>query len=147
VDEAGILPAAGPERAGKAGRAILVHWSSVMVATKRAYEPAVEADGYRVLVDRLWPRGVSKSAARIDAWEKEIAPSKELREWYGHEPEKWPEFQKRYRKELKTAAASAVLEDLVHRARRGPVTLVYASHAGEISNAAVLAKIISRKAS
>jgi len=118
-----------------------------MVATKRAYEPALEEDGYRVLIDRLWPRGVSKAKARIDLWAKDIAPSKELREWYGHDPEKWPEFQKRYRHELQAAAAVAVLDDLARRARRGRVTLVYASHAADISNAAVLGPLISRRAS
>lgn len=118
-----------------------------MVKTKRAYEPADESDGYRVLVDRLWPRGVSRAAAKIDAWEKAIAPSTELRQWYGHDPEKWPEFRKRYRKELEAAAPTAVLDDLVRRAKRGRVTLVYASHAADISNAAVLAPLINRRAS
>ena len=117
-----------------------------MVVTKRAYEPSAEADGYRVLVDRLWPRGVSKLKARLDAWEKDIAPSSELREWYEHDPDKWPEFQKRYRSELKAPAAAAALDDLVQRAKRGRVTLVYSSHAAEISNAAVLSKLIKRRA-
>ncbi len=117
------------------------------VTTKRAYDAPAEADGYRVLVDRLWPRGVSKATAQIDAWEKDIAPSTELRQWYGHDPAKWPDFQKRYRRELEAAPAAAVLDDLVRRARRGRVTLVYASHAGEISNAAVLAAILNQRAS
>lgn len=117
------------------------------VATKRAYDPFEESDGYRVLIDRLWPRGVSKARAHIDAWEKDIAPSSELRSWYGHDPEKWPEFQRRYKRELAKAPAVAVLEDLARRARRGRVTLVYASHAADLSNAAVLEKILSRRAS
>lgn len=116
-----------------------------MIATKRAYEPASGTDGYRVLVDRLWPRGISKAKARIDAWEKAIAPSAELRNWYGHDPAKWPEFRKRYTRELRAAAAKKVLDDLVRRARRGRVTLVYASRAGDISDAAVLARLLTRR--
>ena len=116
-----------------------------MVITRRAYEPAEDADGYRVLIDRLWPRGVSKASARIDAWEKDIAPSTALRTWYEHDPAKWPEFQKRYKVELRSAAAGAVLDDLVSRAKRGRVTLVYASAAGDISNSAVLEKLLNRR--
>lgn len=116
-----------------------------MIATKRAYEPSAPSDGYRVLIDRLWPRGVSKAKAHLDDWAKDIAPSRELREWYGHDPDKWAEFQKRYRKELKTPAAEAVLDDLVRRARRGRVTLVYASHAAEISDVVVLERLLERR--
>ena len=116
-----------------------------MIAMKSVYEPAVESDGYRVLVERLWPRGVSKAAARLDAWEKEIAPSDDLRRWYGHDPDKWPEFQARYERELTTSAAQAILDDLAERARHGTVTLVYASHAGEISNTAVLLRLIEER--
>lgn len=112
---------------------------------KRAYEPAAASDGYRVLIDRLWPRGVSKAKARLDAWEKDIAPSAELREWYQHDPAKWPEFQRRYKRELKAAAAEAVLDDLVRRAKRGRVTLVYASQAAAISDVAVLEKLLNRR--
>lgn len=116
-----------------------------MVASKRAYEPAADSDGYRVLIDRLWPRGVSKVSARIDAWEKDIAPSAGLRKWYGHDPLKWPEFQKRYKAELKASAAAAVLDELSRRGKRGRVTLVYASAAGDISNAAVLEPLLNRR--
>src|SRR5579864_5807059 len=116
-----------------------------MIVTKRAYEPAVAADGYRVLIDRLWPRGVSKAKARLDAWEKDIAPSRELREWYGHDPAKWPEFRRRYTRELRAPAAKAVLDTLVRRAKRGRVTLVYASKAADISDVVVLEKLISRR--
>lgn len=114
-----------------------------MIAIKRAYEPAAEADGYRVLVERLWPRGVSKAAARLDAWEKDVAPSADLRRWYGHDPAKWPEFQARYERELAEPAARAALDRLTARAREGPVTLVYGSRAGEISNAAVLRRLLN----
>jgi len=91
-----------------------------MITAKRAYEPAEPADGYRVLIDRLWPRGVSKANARLDAWEKEIAPSRELREWYDHDPAKWPEFRARYQNELRAASAEmisdvAVLERVLTR--------------------------------
>jgi uncharacterized protein YeaO (DUF488 family) len=116
-----------------------------VIAAKRAYEPAESSDGYRVLIDRLWPRGVSKAKARLDAWEKDISPSRELREWYGHDPAKWPEFRKRYTKELRAAKAKVVLADLARRARRGRVTLVYASHAAEISDVAVLEAKLKRR--
>jgi len=113
-----------------------------MIATKRAYEPFAPSDGYRVLVDRLWPRGVSKANAHLDAWEKAIAPSRTLREWYQHDVAKWPEFQRRYEHELQSSAAQAVLDDLARRARRGRVTLVYASRAAEISDVAVLERLL-----
>jgi len=117
-----------------------------MIVMKRAYDPASESDGYRVLIDRLWPRGISKTKARIDAWEKDIAPSPELRTWYGHDPAKWHEFQRRYVHELRGASATKTLDELVRRARRGRVTLVYASRAGDISDAAVLTRLLNRRA-
>ncbi|HET7550791.1 MAG TPA: DUF488 family protein [Gemmatimonadaceae bacterium] len=116
-----------------------------MVVSKRVYEPYESSDGYRVLIDRLWPRGLSKERAHIDAWPKEISPSTELRKWYEHDPEKWPEFQKRFKEELKTPEAKAALDDLVKRAKRGRVTLLYSSHAGPISNAAVLEPLLNRR--
>ena len=116
-----------------------------MIVTKRVYEPAAQSDGYRVLIDRLWPRGVSKAKAHLDAWEKDVAPSDELRHWYEHDPEKWPEFQKRYKQELKAPAAKLVLDDLASRARRGRVTLLFSSHAADISNAAVLVKLLQNR--
>lgn len=118
-----------------------------MVTVKRVYEAPADTDGYRVLIDGLWPRGVSKANAHLDAWEKEVAPSAELRKWYGHDPEKWADFQTRYARELKRADASAALKRITARARRGRVTLVYASHAGEISNAAVLLRLLLRRLS
>ena len=116
-----------------------------MIATKRVYEPHARSDGYRVLVNRLWPRGLSKAKAHVDCWAREIAPSTELRQWYEHDPEKWPEFQKRYRAELATREAKAVLADLVRRARTGRVTLLYSSHAADISNAAALERMLKRR--
>jgi uncharacterized protein YeaO (DUF488 family) len=115
-----------------------------MIVSKRAYEPAERGDGYRVLIDRLWPRGVSKAKARLDAWEKEVAPTSELRAWYQHDPDKWPEFRARYARELRAPAAKAILADLVRRARRGRVTLVYASRAAEISDVAVLERALRK---
>jgi uncharacterized protein YeaO (DUF488 family) len=115
-----------------------------MIATRRAYEPASPRDGYRVLIDRLWPRGVSKAKAKLDAWEKDVAPSRELRKWYGHDPAKWPEFRRRYTRELRAPASRAILNDLARRAKRGRVTLVYASRAAEISDVAVLERILKK---
>lgn len=116
-----------------------------MISAKRAYEPADRSNGYRVLIDRLWPRGVSKARARLNAWEKDIAPSRELREWYGHDPVKWPEFRRRYRNELRAAKAKSVLTDLARRAERGRVTLVYGSRAAQISDVAVLERLLRRR--
>lgn len=111
------------------------------VKLKRVYEPATPADGKRVLVDRLWPRGVAKAKAGIDLWLKEAAPSTELRKWFAHDPEKWPEFQKRYRAELKGSAALATLREL---AREGDLTLLYAAKDQEHNEAVVLQRLLSR---
>jgi uncharacterized protein YeaO (DUF488 family) len=116
-----------------------------MIATKRAYEPAKASDGYRVLIDRLWPRGVSKAKAHLNAWEKDIAPSQGLRRWYGHDPAKWSEFQRRYGSELRAPAAKAILDNLVRRAKRGRVTLVYASRDSVISDVAVIERKLRRR--
>ena len=104
---------------------------------KRAYEPAVPEDGTRILVDRLWPRGLSKARAALDEWMKDIAPSTELREWFGHQPPRWPEFQRRYKSEL--AGHSAELEKIRDIARARKVTLVYGAH-DEIHNDAIVLK-------
>jgi uncharacterized protein YeaO (DUF488 family) len=106
------------------------------VRLKRAYEPAAAGDGTRVLVDRLWPRGVTKKAAAIDFWAKELAPSTELRKWFGHDPVRWEEFRKRFTKELQQHAAQ--LEELRTIARQGPLTLVYAAHDEAHNDAVVL---------
>ncbi|WP_437779981.1 DUF488 domain-containing protein [Sorangium sp. So ce1097] len=107
------------------------------VRLKRAYEPPEAADGYRVLVDRLWPRGVRKEALAIDAWLKEIGPSDELRRWFGHEAGRWEEFASRYRDELRRQPAAGLADELVARARRGTVTLVYGAK-DELHNQAVV---------
>jgi len=113
-----------------------------MIVTKRAYEPFAPSDGYRVLIDGLWPRGVSKVDAHLDAWEKAIAPSATLRQWYRHDVAKWPEFQRRYERELRAPAAQAVLDGLARRARRGRVTLVYASRDADISDVVVIERLL-----
>ncbi len=107
---------------------------------KRAYEPAGPGDGARILVDRLWPRGVSKAKAALDDWVKDIAPSTELRKWFGHDPARWSEFQRRYRAELRGQAKA--LDSLRERARAGVVTLVYGAHDEEHNDAVVLRGVL-----
>lgn len=107
-----------------------------MIKLKRAYEPANRNDGTRFLVERLWPRGVKKDALQLDAWLKDVAPSTKLRQWFGHDPAKWSDFQRRYRAELNENAGA--LEPILKAARRGRVTLVYSSHDQEHNNAVVL---------
>jgi len=113
------------------------------IVVKRVYKEPVPADGTRVLVDRLWPRGLTKKAAAIDTWFKELAPSNELRRWYHAHMETWPEFRKRYLKELARPEAAQQLEDL-HRlaARRKRLTLLFASKNEERNNAVVLKALI-----
>lgn len=107
------------------------------VAIKRAYEPPSSQDGTRVLVDRLWPRGLSKAKASLDGWNKDVAPSTRLRQWFGHKPERFQEFAKRYRAELK---GNPALDEL--RGLKGKVTLVYGAHDPAINHAVVLAKVL-----
>jgi uncharacterized protein YeaO (DUF488 family) len=109
-----------------------------MVRTKRAYERAAASDGYRVLVDRLWPRGVKKEALRLDLWAKDLAPSPELRRWFGHDPARFREFAERYHAELEADPARSLLAALVRRAARGPVTLVYGARDEHHNGAVVL---------
>jgi uncharacterized protein YeaO (DUF488 family) len=111
------------------------------VSIKRVYEPASEDDGYRVLVDRIWPRGVSKQQARLDEWEKDVAPSTELRAWFGHDPAKFQEFRTRYLAELRDNPG---LERLRERAEHGVVTLVYSAHDEMHNQAVVLRDAVSR---
>jgi uncharacterized protein YeaO (DUF488 family) len=110
------------------------------VRLKRAYEPAAVSDGYRVLIDRLWPRGVSREEARLDEWAQSLAPSAELRRWFGHEPQRFAEFRRRYTAEL--GHQEAKLRELRRRARTGTVTLVYGAHDTEHNDAVVLAGIL-----
>jgi len=108
-----------------------------MIRLKRAYEAAATSVGRRVLVERLWPRGVTKAKLRLDEWLKEVAPSPELRRWFGHDPEKWPEFRRRYFAELR--ANEDAWQPLLAAARRGRVTFVYAAR-DEARNGAVALK-------
>jgi uncharacterized protein YeaO (DUF488 family) len=112
------------------------------IRLKRAYEPAAPSDGYRVLIDRLWPRGVSKKQAKLDEWDKELPPSTELREWFGHEPSRFSEFRRRYINELRHERTR--LTELRRRARQGTLTLVYSAHDTEHNDAVVLADVLRR---
>jgi uncharacterized protein YeaO (DUF488 family) len=114
-----------------------------MVKLKRAREPAGRADGYRVLVERLWPRGVRKTDLPLDAWAKELAPSTELRKWFHHDPGRWSEFQRRYRRELGEKPAKDRLRELSDRSARGTVTLVFSAHDADHSNAVVLRNLLT----
>ena len=116
-----------------------------MIAIKRAYEPATPDDGQRVLVDRVWPRGVRKDELNIDAWLRDVAPSTELRQWFGHDPVRWPEFERRYREELQSPERRALLEDLAERAAHGPLTLVYGARDTEHNQAAVLRAVLEER--
>lgn len=110
------------------------------VRLKRAYEPAAASDGRRVLVDRLWPRGVTKAKAAIDAWMKDVAPSTELRQWFGHDPTRWDEFRRRYAEQIRQHPD--LLGELRDAARAGPLTLVYAAHDEAHNDAVVLREVI-----
>lgn len=113
---------------------------SLQVRIKRAYEPSSPADGARVLVDRLWPRGKRKSDAAIERWMKEIAPSAQLRRWFGHDPARWEEFQRRYRAELRGKVE--LLAELRAMARDRPLTLVYSAHDEQHNQAVVLRDVL-----
>jgi uncharacterized protein YeaO (DUF488 family) len=112
------------------------------IRLKRVYESPTEDDGTRILVERLWPRGVSKAKAEIDLWLKEVAPSAELRKWYGHDSARWEEFRRRYRAELDDKGE--VLSDLKRRLKEGPVTFVYAAKDEELNSAVVLKEYLGR---
>lgn len=113
-----------------------------MIQLKRAYEAAAKSDGLRILVERLWPRGVSKEKAAIDLWLKDIAPSAELRKWYGHDPDKWSEFRKRYRAELR--ANKDVVSQLKQKIAKRTVTFVFAASDTEHNSAVVLKEFLER---
>ena len=110
------------------------------VRLKRIYDEPAPEDGLRVLVDRLWPRGVSRETARIDAWMKEVAPSDELRRWFGHDPERWSEFRRRYREELLNKRD--LIEQLHHAAEQGALTLLFAARNSQQNNAVVLKEAV-----
>lgn len=108
---------------------------------KRIYEPPAPSDGTRILVDRLWPRGVARDEAQIDAWIKDAAPSDALRRWYSHDPEKWPEFRTRYIAELRHNPAAAELQDMAPESKT--ITLLFAAKDSLRNNAAVLREFLS----
>jgi uncharacterized protein YeaO (DUF488 family) len=113
------------------------------IAIKRAYEAPQRGDGMRILVDRMWPRGVSKEEAEIDLWLKEIAPSTALRKWFGHEADKWPKFREKYFQEL--AANGDVVAELKACLKKGKVTLIYAAKDEEHNNAVALAEYLEAR--
>lgn len=110
------------------------------VRAKRIYDPPSDGDGYRVLIDHIWPRGISKQKANLDEWAKELAPSGELRKWFDHDPARFAEFRSRYRQEL--TARSERLDELRRRAANGPVTVLYAAHDQEHNNAVVVCELL-----
>lgn len=112
------------------------------IRVKRVYEPAERSDGYRILIDRLWPRGISHERAGLDAWERDLAPSAALRTWFGHRPDLFDEFRGRYVAELREHRS--LLSELRRRARQGTLTLVYSARDTEHNDAVVLAEVIRR---
>ncbi len=114
-----------------------------MITFKRAYDPVSRADGRRFLVERLWPRGVSKAELHVEAWLRDVGPSTGLRQWFGHDPEKWDEFRRRYRAELDSHPEA--WRPIVSAARRGRVTLIYSSHDTEHNNAVALRDYLEKK--
>jgi len=113
-----------------------------MIKLKRAYEKHARADGERILVERLWPRGLTKLQGKIDLWLKDVAPSTELRRWFGHDPKKWDEFRQRYQKELKQKDEPINL--LKRKARSGTITLIYAARDEDHNAALVLQQFLQR---
>ena len=107
---------------------------------KRVYDPAEPGDGYRILVDRLWPRGVSRERARLDEWARDLAPSSELRKWFNHDPKRFAEFRERYREELRGHADE--IDEIRDRASHGPVTIVYGARDKEHNDAVVIAELV-----
>jgi len=116
-----------------------------MVRVRRVYEPPDPSDGFRVLVDRLWPRGLRREAAGVDLWARELAPSDALRRWFGHDPARWEEFRRRYRDELARQEARPLVDELVERARRGTVTLLFGARDERHNNAVVLAEYLRER--
>jgi uncharacterized protein YeaO (DUF488 family) len=113
-----------------------------MIQIKRVYDKSESADGYRILVDRIWPRGVSKEKAKVDLWLRNIAPTDKLRKWFGHKVERWPEFEKKYKSELKKNSALADLKKIVKAKKK--VTLLYGAKDTEHNQAVVLRDILRK---
>lgn len=119
--------------------------SGAGVRIRRAYEVPRADDGYRVLVDRLWPRGRTKASVRLDDWAKDLGPSTDLRKWFGHDPARWAEFKRRYKVELRSPERVRVLDELASRARAGMVTLVYGARDEEHNEARVIAEKVEQR--
>jgi uncharacterized protein YeaO (DUF488 family) len=115
------------------------------VRIRRAYDPPLPEDGRRVLVERLWPRGIKKESLFINAWLKELAPSDELRRWFAHDPDRWQEFQQRYREELRGIRQQQLLDELAQQASRRNVTLIYSAREERFNNAFALRDIIDER--
>ena len=115
------------------------------VQLQRAYDDPAPDDGHRVLVDRMWPRGRTKAALRLDAWARDLGPSTQLRRWFGHDPARWPEFRERYQAELEEPEQTRILDELVAQARRGPLTLIYSARDREHNQAKVIADELERR--
>ena len=113
-----------------------------MIQIKRVYEPSSKNDGYRILVDRLWPRGIKKVDLHLDEWAKDIAPSPELRKWFGHKAENWKKFRSKYAKELKNKDLKEKITEIAKRSKKSRVTLLYAAHDEEHNHAIVLKEFI-----
>jgi uncharacterized protein YeaO (DUF488 family) len=113
-----------------------------MVKLRRAYEAPLDIEGQRYLIDRLWPRGIKKENLPLEAWLKEIAPSQGLRKWFAHDPEKWEEFRERFRRELREPAKEQILRRLAAEARKGTITLIFASRERKYNNAVVIKELI-----
>jgi uncharacterized protein YeaO (DUF488 family) len=114
-----------------------------MIHLKRAYDSAARADGTRILVERLWPRGVKKASLKIESWNKDVAPSTELRQWFGHDPAKWKEFRRRYFEELESNPTA--WQSILDAAHHGTVTLIYSSHDTEHNNAVALKQFLESR--
>jgi uncharacterized protein YeaO (DUF488 family) len=113
-----------------------------MIKLKRAYEKPARDDGERILVERLWPRGLTKPQAKLDLWLKDVAPSTELRKWFGHDPDRWDEFRRRYQKELRSK--EDLIELLKRKAKAGTITLIYAARDEEHNGALVLKQFLQK---
>jgi uncharacterized protein YeaO (DUF488 family) len=121
---------------------MIAHTDEPNIRIKRIYDAPARSDGWRVLVDRIWPRGVKKQDAALDDWLRELAPSPGLRKWFGHEPKRWPEFRKRYRAELRKHASE--LQTLRQRAARKRVTLLYGAKDQQFNQAVVLEEMLRK---
>jgi uncharacterized protein YeaO (DUF488 family) len=117
--------------------------NSGMIKIKRIYDPSAEDDGFRILVDRLWPRGLTKEKANVDLWLKEIAPSDQLRKWYAHDPKKWNAFRERYFKEM--GDRKELVDSIIQKTKEGAITLLYSSKEEKLNNAVALKEYIETR--